>query len=110
MGEKSYLKFDNDHIGSVIDEEKTKTIRMGEPYVEEGEYIDIQTANGTTFTDATVTDVEEILARDIVDRDFEGHRNYVNFSAFAVQMYEYYGEILDGDEEFHIISFQVNNE
>lgn len=107
MAENNYIKFADGHVAKVIKREKTKTIRLGEPYLEDGDVAELQTSNGDAFAEAIVKDIEEVVASEIPERDFSGHRNYENFDVFAVEMYEYYKEMIDSDTEFHIISFEV---
>lgn len=108
MAEESYLKFDNEHVGNVIDEQKTQTIRHDASFLMEGEEIELRTAgNNIAFGEAIITEIREIKAGDIPDFDFDGHRNYDSFEAFAVQMYEYYGEQFNLDSEFHLVTFEI---
>lgn len=107
MTEESYIKFDRDHVGKIIDGLKTQTIRRGEPYLNEGEEIELQTPRGVNFTEAVVSEISQVKAGEIPDIDFEGHQNYDEFGSFAVEMFEYYGEQVYRDDDFHVINFVV---
>lgn len=109
MNKEHYIKFDEEHVGKIIDGKKTQTIRMGDPYLWEGQVVELQTPRGVTFGKAIVEDIEEVEADEIPYIDFEGHRNYDNFETFAVQMYEYYEEHVEPETEFHIITFKILN-
>lgn len=105
-----YLKFDNQHVGNVIDEKKQITIRKGESFVETAQEIDLLTASDNKFGEAFVISVEQLPAKEIVNINFEKHRNYSGFMDFAEEMHEYYDEEIEPSTEFSVIYFRMKNE
>lgn len=105
-----YLKFDNQHVGNVIDEKKQITIRKGEPFVSTGEDVDLLTANGNKFGEGMILSVKELPAKEVVNINFEKHRNYSGFMDFAEEMQEYYDELIEPSTEFSVIYFKLKND
>jgi len=108
MGE--YIRFDNEHVGRVIDRQKRTTIRMGEPFVNVGDVVELKTARGQKFAKAEITSVEKTEAVEAADIDFDCHRKYHSWLHFAEEMNEYYGELIEPDTTFTVIGFEIINE
>lgn len=104
-----YLKFDNKFVGDVIDEKKQITIRKGEAFVEAGDEVELLTANGNNFQNAIIMTVREEEAKDVVNMDFDSHKNYSGFVEFKNQMEEYYEENIEPSTTFSIIGFQTTS-
>lgn len=105
-----YLKFDNQHVGNVIDKKKQITIRKGESFVEPGQEIDLLTASDNKFGEAIVMSVEETTAKDVVNKTFTHHKNYSGFMEFKDEMKEYYDEEIEPSTTFTVIWFRMKDE
>lgn len=104
MGE--YIRFDNRHVGNVIDRQKRATIRKGEPFVDRGDVVDLKTGHGNVFAQAEITNVLLKKAYEIPRIDFEYHRDYHSYPDFVSSMSDYYDEV-EHDTEFTIMWFDI---
>lgn len=104
-----YLRFDNEHVGDVIDGRKRVTIRLGEPFLEVQDDVELWTASGNKFDDAVVTGVDIVDASEVALHDFKYHRNYESFNEFKIEMFEYYDEHIDPEDTFTIYRFDNND-
>jgi hypothetical protein len=89
---------------------KRATIRPVEkgPYPVEGERVGFYSSKDIgPFALATITDRQKMTAEEIINHEFEHHRNYFSIAQFARAMTTFYEDLeVRFDTEFYVIYFE----
>lgn len=102
------IRFYEDFVDSIWNEEKTQTLRYGwSKLPEKGDsYHAISTQKGDAFAEIEIQAVEELTVEESVQRDFSGHRNYTSVEELLEELEEYYDGISE-ETTLHLIEFEL---
>lgn len=105
------VTYDNQHVGAIIDGQKTLTARpkFKDKWenLEAGDEVEFVTEGGKVFATAVIDKISVMTGIEFVNKRLSGHRTYGNPSQFINEMAGYYPDReINKRDNFYVIWFR----
>ncbi len=106
---KNYIRFDDSMISDVLSGKKTNTIRLDKKNFEKGSVVSFKDQKDNIFGYGKILKIESKKLKDLDFNDGK-NRSYNSKEEQIIAYKKYYGEDINEEIEFYIVSFELINE